>query len=276
MLVEPRPEFIILDLRFWILDCRTLDNLDNSRIQNPKSKIQNPKSLMSTKQIFPGVHALLLSYVYVYLIEDGNHLTLIDTGNEHDEVKILDAVRGLGKQPSDITNIVVTHCHPDHAGGLAALKKHLSAPVWMTHDDAEVVRGNKPLIKAKPSPGLLSWLLCQIFVNRVPATIPHTSVENEVKDGDVLPISSGLHAIHTPGHSAGHTSFLLQRDGGLLFVADACANMMGLGYSIVYEDLAEGKRSLAKLARLTPHTICFGHGGPLSGNAVKKFQNKWR
>ena len=69
-------------------------------------------------------------------------------------------------------------------------------------------------------------------------------------------------------------AFLLERDGGLLFAGDACSNMGMLGYSIIYENFAEGKRSLAKLAKVECHTICFGHGQPLVGKGVAKFQ-RW-
>jgi hypothetical protein len=47
-----------------------------------------------------------------------------------------------------------------------------------------------------------------------------------------------------------------------------------LNYSIVYDDLAEAKRSLAKLAKVPCHTICFGHGQPLTGKGVAKF-GRW-
>jgi glyoxylase-like metal-dependent hydrolase (beta-lactamase superfamily II) len=227
-------------------------------------------------QIFPQVYVLALGPVNVFLIEDGPHFTLIDTGYERSAQPIVDALRALGKQPSDITNIVVTHCHPDHAGSLATLKELTKAPAWMHRADAEVVRGNTPMVRSTPAPGIINQILFRIFIKGVAAYVPPTRIEHEVHDGDVLPIGGGLQAIHTPGHSAGHVAFLLQRDGGLLFVGDACSNMAGLGYSIVYDDLAEGRRSLAKLATCQPSAICFGHGKLLSGAGVHKFQKKWQ
>lgn len=225
--------------------------------------------------IFPSVYALALGPVNIFLVEEGGKLTLIDTGYKDSEQQILDAVRALGKQPSDITNIVVTHCHPDHAGSLAALQQQLQVPVWMHHADAEVVRGNTPMVRSTPAPGLLNRLLYNIFIKSVPAYVPFTSVDHEVKDGDQLPVAGGLRALHTPGHSAGHLSFLLPAGGGLIFAADACSNMMGLGYSIVYDDLAEGRRSLAKLATYDVQAFCFGHGSVLKDDGVKRFRKKW-
>ena len=230
---------------------------------------------MALKRIFPGVHALALGPVNVFLIEDGPHLTVIDTGYERSDQAILEAARSLGKQARDITNIVVTHCHPDHAGGLAALQRATGALVWMHRADAEVVRGNTPMLRSTPTPGLLNQVLFRMLIKNVPASVPPAVVAHEVGDNDVLPVASGLRAIHVPGHSAGHLAFVLERDGGLLFAADACSNVVGLAYSIVYDDLAEARRSLAKLATEQVSAVCFGHSQALVGARAQKFQRKW-
>lgn len=228
---------------------------------------------MAVKLIFPHVYALALGPVNVFFIEDGADLVLIDTGYKNSETTILQAAQELGRKPTNIRHIVLTHCHPDHAGSLAALLPLTQAQTWMHRLDADVVRGRTPMVRSMPSPGLLNRLLWRIFIKNVPGSVPQAEITHEIKDGDVLP--GGLKAIHAPGHSAGHTVFLLPRDGGLLFAADACSNMPFLAYSIVYDDLREGKHSLAKLALLDFEAVCFGHGGVLSGAAAKKFNKKW-
>lgn len=230
---------------------------------------------MATAQIFPHVHALALGPVNVFLIEDGPRLAVVDTGYAGSAPAILDAARALGRQPSDITNIVLTHCHPDHAGSLADLRAATGAAVWMHRADAEVVRGNAPMVRSTPAPGLLNQVLYRIFIKSVPASVPAAAVDHEVADGDVLPVGPGLRAVHAPGHSAGHTAFVLDAGGGLLFAGDACSNMAGLGLSIVYDDLAEGRRSLARLARLDFAAACFGHGRAISGAGAERFRRKW-
>lgn len=230
---------------------------------------------MAPVQIFPDVYALALGVVNVFFIRDGDGLALIDTGNPGNEQLILDGARALGAAPQGIRHIALTHCHPDHAGSLAALARVTGARVWMHHDDAEVVRGNSPMVRSKPSPGLLNALLYRLFINSVPATVPVAQVDHEIGDGELLPIGGGLRVYHTPGHSAGHVAFLLERDGGLLFAGDACANLPVLAYSIVYDDIAEGRRSLARLAGLNFAAVCFGHGGLLRGEAARRFNRKW-
>jgi hypothetical protein len=60
-----------------------------------------------------------------------------------------------------------------------------------------------------------------------------------------------------------------------MFAADTASNMMGLGYSLGYEDLEEGKRSLAKIAALDFEVACFGHGKVIRQGASAKFKQKW-
>ncbi len=234
---------------------------------------------MSFKAIFPNVYQLALGPVNVFLIDHSDGPTLIDTGNANDEQKIVAALASLGKQARDIRHIVLTHCHPDHAGSVAALKAITGAQVWIHAADAEVVRGQKAQESHKVSPGLLNAILFRLFIKGSSGAIASCPIEHEIGDGDVLPVAGGIRAIHTPGHSSGHMAYLLPNllpnYGGLLVAGDVCSNAFALDYSIVYTDLEQGKRSLAKLADMEFATICFGHGGVLKGEGVAKFKRKW-
>jgi glyoxylase-like metal-dependent hydrolase (beta-lactamase superfamily II) len=231
---------------------------------------------MSLKLIFPGVYAINLGSVNTFLIADGKHFTLIDTGYVQSVPAILAAIHGLNVRPEMITNIVLTHCHPDHAGGVAEMQRLSDAMVWVHPFDAAVVRGLRPMVPVIPSPGLLNQLLYRMVVTRTSPEIPPIQEVHDLVDGTVLPIRGGLRVIHTPGHSAGHVALRLERNGGLLFVGDACSNLPNLRLSIVYEDLAVGQRSLAQLASIPAQMICFGHGPELQGTAVATFAKRWQ
>lgn len=234
------------------------------------------KTNMPFQQIFPGVYEFANGPVNEWLIEDADGWTLVDTGDPDKEQAILSALTTFGKKPTDIKHILVTHTHPDHAGELAVLKRATDAPAWVHPLDAQVVRGVMPMTRSTPSPDWMSKILYNIFIKNVPSAVPHTEIENEIADGQRLPFGGGLRVIHTPGHSAGHCSFMLERDGGLLFAADACANMLRLTPSIVYDDHAQGRESLRKLAQLNFAAVCFGHGKVLSDKHARKFNDKWR
>ena len=76
---------------------------------------------MGVKQIVPRVYAISLGFVNTFVI-DVDGLTLIDTGVSSSVERIIAAVRALGRQPTEIKHILLTHCHADHTGSLQALK----------------------------------------------------------------------------------------------------------------------------------------------------------
>lgn len=231
---------------------------------------------MSIKQIVPHVYAIPLGIVNAFLIE-ADDLTLIDTGVPGSAPKILDAVRSLGRRPDEIRHILVTHCHGDHSGSLAALKAATGAPAYMHPADAALVREGKAARRMWPGPGLLARIVVPLMMRgAAKMRVDPAQIEHEVQDGEDLPIAGSIQAIHVPGHCAGQLAFLWPREGGVLFAADAAANMLGrLGPSIVYEDYAEGLRSLARLAALDFTVACFGHGSAISSGAAGRFRRKW-
>jgi glyoxylase-like metal-dependent hydrolase (beta-lactamase superfamily II) len=125
-----------------------------------------------------------------------------------------------------------------------------------------------------PAPGLFPAMMFQMFVRPVETVEPAT-IEHHVQTGGLLPIAGGLTAIHVPGHCAGQLAFFWPRHGGVLFAADTCMNLMGLGWTMGYEDFEEGKRSLEKLAQLDFQAACFGHGQTILHDAGDRFRKMW-
>ena len=226
--------------------------------------------------VVPGLHIVPLGIVNVYLLEDGDALTLIDTGAPGHTEKILDAIRALGKQPADVTNILVTHLHSDHTGCLPDLKAATGAPATMHPIDAEAVRQGVCMRPVKPGPSLLSKLVFTLMSRMAtPDEIPATEIETTVEDGDVIDIAGGLEVVHLPGHAAGQIGFLWRQHGGVMIVADAAANMLRLSGAPIYEDLAAGMASLQRLGSLDFEVACFGHGKPITEGASARFRRKW-
>lgn len=104
---------------------------------------------------------------------------------------VVRAVESLGRRPTDIRHIIVTHCRPDHAGSLAAIKRLTNAPVYMHAVDAAMVRtgeGRRPMTAA---PGLLRTLMYDLFVARSSSKIEPCTIDYEITDGTELPIAGG-------------------------------------------------------------------------------------
>jgi glyoxylase-like metal-dependent hydrolase (beta-lactamase superfamily II) len=228
---------------------------------------------MSATRIVDGLYMIPVGPVNTFLLDSPDDCTFIDCGLPGSRDKILQAVQGLGKKPTDIHHIVLTHAHPDHIGSFAVLKKATGAEAYMHLTDVKIATSGTGFRPMKAAPGLLKGILFRLFVRFVP--VEGAPIDHQVKAGQQLLLAGGLSAIHLPGHCAGQLAFLWPQHGGVLFAADACSNMMGLGWSLGYEDFEEGKRSLKKLAAFNFDVACFGHGKPILQDAVGKFRKKW-
>jgi glyoxylase-like metal-dependent hydrolase (beta-lactamase superfamily II) len=231
---------------------------------------------MAAKLIVEGLWQIRLGTVNAFLIGiNSGELTLIDSGFPDSAGKIVRAVESLGRKAADIRHIIVTHCHPDHAGSLAAIKRLTGAPVYMHASDAAMVRKGESKRPMTAAPGLLRSVMFNLFVAHSSGKIEPCAIDYEIADGTELPFAGGLRAVDAPGHCAGQLVFLWP-SRRVLFVADAASNLLNFGLSLGYEDLAEGLRSLAKIAALDFDVACFGHGVAITTRASAKFRQKWR
>jgi len=226
------------------------------------------------KQVAGGVYQLGLGGVNVFFVEDGGGgLWLVDAGIDEKAERIGGGLRALGRTPRELRGVVVTHLHGDHVGGLAAVKEHTGAEVWMSAADAALVREGKTLRALEPGPGALRTVIVRALAKRPARPVEPVAVEHEVADGDALPF--GATVVATPGHTQGHIALLLPRDGGVLIAGDAATDFGRLGVGPVYEDIAEGMRSLHKLCGLEFETALFAHGRPLTPGAAARFRERF-
>ena len=108
----------------------------NGRVgsQNSPEKtfvLQTPpkKEDMMTTEDRPQIITMPLRGVNAYLVRGNQNSILVDTGFPGMEDTILDKLSKSGVSPEEISLILLTHGHPDHAGSAAALKKRLGVPV---------------------------------------------------------------------------------------------------------------------------------------------------
>jgi glyoxylase-like metal-dependent hydrolase (beta-lactamase superfamily II) len=225
------------------------------------------------KRIVDGVYEIRLGMVNAYLLETPQALVLVDTGFPKSTDAILASMQQRGHAPNALAHIVLTHAHPDHIGSLAALVRATGAQTWMHRIDAPVAEqaadGIRPV---HPMPGLLPKLLFAAM-GLMPRNVESARIDHLVEDGDTLPFG-GLRAIHAPGHCAGQV-VLLWPDRNVLFAADSCMNLFRLRQPLVNEDEALGRRSLQRIAKLDFGIACFGHGGPIMGDADQRFRERF-
>jgi glyoxylase-like metal-dependent hydrolase (beta-lactamase superfamily II) len=228
-----------------------------------------------TVELAPGVWRIPLIGDLVngfMLRDDDGQVTLIDMGVGSSGKKIVAALRSIGSDPSDVTRLMLTHCHPDHAGGTAYMSKETGLPVDVHADDAEYVRsGTLPDTDPTSRVGRLFRKLPEPKMEKVP-------VGEELTDGQVVPFAGGIRVIHTPGHSPGHASYL-HEDSGTLITGDAIFNVLGRRWPMKFlcTNFAMTKQTAHRLGELEYSVAAFTHGPEIREQpreAIRKFLAK--
>ena len=183
-----------------------------------------------------------------------NFISLIDTGIPKSEGKIFSLIESLGRKPSDLKHILITHSDGDHIGSLHALVQATGAKVYAQRDETDVIQG-----KRKSRGG-----------QKIRKPVQVTQV---VKDGDVLAIHGGIKVVESFGHTTGHVVYLLLNEN-LLLAGDCLNNVNGLAGSMPQytANMQQSKETVKKLATLAPESIVFGHGPPILSGASQKLK----
>jgi len=198
----------------------------------------------------------------VYLIRAGQQWVLVDTSTRHARRRI------LRQLPGRLEAIFITHAHRDHAGSMHAVATETGAPVWASDADADAIEGKAPEpIPEQYKSHIVNRLFAGWWKDRHP-------VSRRLRDGDQV---AGFTVIEFPGHTPGQLGLWRESDRTVI-CADVMRSMnlvtglpqLGEMPTIFTVDPAEARRSIRKLAALEAHTVCFGHGRPLTTNAAEK------
>ncbi|MGA2198938.1 MAG: MBL fold metallo-hydrolase [Nitrososphaerales archaeon] len=214
-----------------------------------------------------GVHQIPdMGFSNAYLVEtDGQGLILIDTGTPGKDAKVLACLAGMGKKPSDISFIILTHPDGDHSGSAARLRSLTGAKLAIGELDAPRLSGEKKLKEASGF-GSLMVGLSGVFMK-----VERVKPDLVLKDGSTV---GPLSIIHTPGHTDGSIS--VYKPGEAMFVGDLLrtdgAGRLKLASANMSRDMAEVRRSVEEISRLEFSMLLPGHGKPVEQEASKKLK----
>ena len=168
---------------------------------------------------------------YIWLVHDGRKAVVVDPGDE------LPVLQALEQASLTLCGILVTHHHPDHTGGVMALRERFAGvPLWT------------PANERLPVPGAAD------------------AAVHPVRGGDsIRTLGLEIEVIDTPGHTAGHLAYFIQPVGQapVLFCGDT---LFSAGCGRLFEGSpAQMHASLSRLAALPDATrICCAHEYTLS------------
>ncbi len=184
-------------------------------------------------------------YLLGYVADTSRSVTLVDTGDAKSEDVLLAALAETGISLERINQIVLTHCHPDHVGNAAALKRATGATVYAHPLEQEQI---------------------ERFGNGV-------EVDVWVEPGQSIPCDGfTIETIFTPGHSPGHYC-VVEPSSGALLAGDMISGFGSVGIFPPHGSMRQYIESLRRL--LAAHEerpfslVGPGHGPPISDARAK-------
>ncbi|MGD2101450.1 MAG: MBL fold metallo-hydrolase [Acidimicrobiia bacterium] len=229
------------------------------------------------RQVADNVFALGSRGHNFYLVTDGDDVTVIDAGCRREWSNLETGLRSAGLEPGQIAGFMITHVHSDHFG-LAKEARSRELRVAVHQDDEERALGRytgrfsaqaSDLPRFNP---IALWNMMPMLLAGVTKIDFVDSVET-FTDGQVLDVPGRPVAIHTPGHTEGHTMFHCP-DLGVLFTGDGLVTVDLLGTKkgpqmirdVFNLDTGQARSSLDRVTGLEADLLLPGHGAAWAGS----------
>ncbi|MHA1862665.1 MAG: MBL fold metallo-hydrolase [Candidatus Thorarchaeota archaeon] len=191
----------------------------------------------------------------ITFIQSGDHHVLIDTGTGMNYASLDRSLQNIDSSLSSITDIVLTHSHIDHIGGVIPLVESGTPKIHLHKAEAEPINN-----------GNMSLTLADTFG----ADLPPLNIESILEEGTVLDFGEiKMKVYHTPGHSSGSICLMIQ-DTGILITGDT----LFPGGSFGRTDFPNGDQralvdSLKRISEMSFEVGLPGHMHAMKFNAKK-------
>lgn len=212
----------------------------------------------------------------VYLIKARHGLVIIDCSVKGTLFKLERVLKNHNYRLQDIKQILITHAHVDHVGGLAEIQAASGAEVWVHSLEAPIVQGEKPVpMVKKEALSLADRLIGSLIIAFVGKEQAAATVQRRLTDNEALDeIYPGLKLLHLPGHSPGHSGFWFENEK-LLIGGDLMMHLtpwLTRPLAVFTPDMALNVQGIARVLRLKPQILALGHGAVIKKEASKAIE----
>jgi glyoxylase-like metal-dependent hydrolase (beta-lactamase superfamily II) len=218
------------------------------------------------------IFTIPLGFDNCYVLK-GDGVVAVDAGQPGKVEQFAAGLAAAGIAPEDVAVVVLSHGHWDHVGSARDIKSLTGAVLTMHRSEIEwLERSLTPL-----PPGVTAWAravmpLCALAMPFI--EVPSTTVDLPIDDGGLDLGQFGIpgRVLHTPGHSPGSVSVLL--DTGEAFVGDLAMNRLPLrlspGLPIFAEDLPQVVESWKLLLSHGATEVYPAHGRPFPAIVMER------
>lgn len=190
--------------------------------------------------------------VYSYIVF-GNKITLIDTAVMGAETIIFDYIRKKGRDPKEISMVVLSHSHPDHIGSVKAIKEATGCQVAVYSAERDWIEDTEKQFRERPVPGFHTLVGGPVTVDRL------------LGDGEIVSLDETItcEVMHTPGHSRGSLALFFANEKAII-TGDALPLPDDLP---IYEDIVASVNSIKRLKKIQNiETLLSSWEAPIHGD----------
>jgi glyoxylase-like metal-dependent hydrolase (beta-lactamase superfamily II) len=205
-----------------------------------------------------------------FLVQNNEHYLLVDTARTHKWEQLTKSLDALISKGGTLDMLVLTHTHFDHAENAAAIKTRYDSNIAVHRSEADYIeKGDSPLPQGTR---LLTKLVIKLFAKALQPHFRYEPAEVDIIVGerfDLQALGFNAYLIHTPGHSKGSLSLILDDEIGM--VGDTLfSRIPGALFPVYADDPALLIKSWKLLLQTECRIFLPAHGGAVSRELLQR------